>query len=742
VTAGARPDEDPSVIDPARPDFRNTPVCRERPSFEYLAEDRTAVPYVTIVTPYYDTGPIFHETARSVLQQSFQQWEWVIVDDGSTTAESRQILEDYRRQDTRIRIIRHEVNKGLSAARNTGFGGARTEYVVQLDSDDLLEPTAVEKWLWFLESHPEFGFGHGYTVGFGEMEYVWTKGFHNGRACLDESLAEVTSIVRTRLHRAVGGYDESNRDGMEDVDFWLRCASLGHWGGTIPEHLNWYRRRRSHADRWPNQAPDRAQAFRRQLRQRYGGLWEGGFPEIAPRWHEPNALVSDELPCENRLGKRKPRLLVVVPRLAADEPGRGDVELLEGVTRGGWEVTIAATDDGDHSGLPRFASHTPDVFVLGNFLRLVDYPRFLRYLVQSRQMDTVMIARSELGYRLLPYLRAHDPEVTFVGVGPGDRPDDGFTRLAAAHHELVDLTLVASPQLQALVVRCGADPERVEVCALGAEVEDGRPEGGERAGSGSARRPDTTERLVASLERAGMWRGSKPRPAIARAVARGCAAQAVEHARLVRMSAWLWNEREQQGRGEPSGSGVEGIRGGQESPAGEGGLPIANRLHQRQAWLKAQIASWQGLSDDRWRELCKQQEWIRQLQQGKAWLEEQRDIWERLAREHEGKIDELRAWMGELEQGKAWLEEQQASWRRLAEEREGVIRELRAWVGELEQGKAWLEEQRTSWQRVAEERGRLLQAEQEKRRGIWSRLVSVTRPFRDGGASPDTEPRK
>jgi exonuclease VII small subunit len=208
------------------------------------------------------------------------------------------------------------------------------------------------------------------------------------------------------------------------------------------------------------------------------------------------------------------------------------------------------------------------------------------------------------------------------------------------------------------------------------------------------------------------------------------------------MSAWLWNEREQQGRGEPSGSGVEGIRGGQESPAGEGGLPIANRLHQRQAWLKAQIASWQGLSDDRWRELCKQQEWIRQLQQGKAWLEEQRDIWERLAREHEGKIDELRAWMGELEQGKAWLEEQQASWRRLAEEREGVIRELRAWVGELEQGKAWLEEQRTSWQRVAEERGRLLQAEQEKRRGIWSRLVSVTRPFRDGGVSPDTEPRK
>jgi hypothetical protein len=732
VTAGARPDEDPSVIDPARPDFRNTPVCRERPSFEYLAEDRTAVPYVTIVTPYYDTGPIFHETARSVLQQSFQQWEWVIVDDASTSAESRQILEDYRRRDARIRIIRHEVNKGPSAARNTGFGGARTQYVVQLDSDDLLEPTAVEKWLWFLESHPELGFGHGYTVGFGAQEYLWTKGFHNGKAFLDENLAEVTGMIRTRVHQAVGGYDEANRDGAEDYDFWLRCAGLGYWGGTIPEHLNWYRRRRSHGDRWPNLVAAQLQVFQSQLRQRHGALWEQGFPEIEPRWHEPNAPVPDELPCENRLAKRKPRLLVVVPRLAADEPGRGALELVGQVTRGGWEVTIAATADGDHSGLPRFAHHTPDVFVLRHFLRLVDYPRFIRYLVQSRRVDTVMIARSELAYRLLPYLRAHFPEVTFVGFDLGDRPDGAFARLAGAYHELLDLDLVASPELRTWMVQRGAAPERVEVCPLGVEVEDGRPEGGKQAGSASARPPDTTESLVTSFRRAATWRASRPRPAIALAVARACAAQAVDHARLIEMSTWLWNERERKAGSEPIGDGGDAASGSQERPAEGEGLAIANRLHQRQAWLEARIASWQLVSEDRWREVCKQQTWITELQKGKAWLEEQRDTWQRLAQGHEGRIEELRAWAGELEQGKAWLEKQRASWRRLAEEREGVIRELRAWVGELERGKAWLEAQQTSWRRVAEERGRLLQAEQEKRLGIWPRLASASRRFRDG----------
>jgi exonuclease VII small subunit len=125
-------------------------------------------------------------------------------------------------------------------------------------------------------------------------------------------------------------------------------------------------------------------------------------------------------------------------------------------------------------------------------------------------------------------------------------------------------------------------------------------------------------------------------------------------------------------------------------------------------------------------------DWTEERERAIEWWHRQSASWQRLAQGHEGKIEELRAWVGELEQGTAWLEEQRASWRRLAEEREGVIRELRAWVGELEQGKAWLEEQQRSWQRVAEERGRLLQAEQEKRMGIWPRLASASRRFRDG----------
>ena len=231
------------MIDPRAPDFTNTPASPRRPRFGYALTDIDAPPEVTIVTPFYNTGPVFHETASSVLQQSFQQWEWLIINDGSTDAEALLVLEAYRDKDPRIRVIDHSANRGLSASRNTGFGAARSTYVVQLDSDDLLEPTAVEKWYWFLGSYPEFAFCKGYSLGFGAQEYLWKSGFHDGTAFLDKNRVDATSIIRKQVHRVTGGYDEANRAGLEDWDFWLRCASLGYWGGTIPEYLNWYRRR-------------------------------------------------------------------------------------------------------------------------------------------------------------------------------------------------------------------------------------------------------------------------------------------------------------------------------------------------------------------------------------------------------------------------------------------------------------------------------------------------------------------
>ena len=467
------------MIDPKNPDYANTPASEHRPAYSYAPADPATPPAATIVTPFYNTGTIFHETARSVMRQSFQQWEWLIVNDGSTNPEALAVLDSYRNKDTRIRVIDHAVNQGLSAGRNAGYGAARTEYVVQLDSDDLLEPTAIEKWVWLLESYPEFAFVKGYSVGFDAQVYLWEKGFHNGSVFLDQNVVDPTSAVRRRVHQAVGGYDETNRAGLEDWDFWLRCASQGYWGTTLPEYLNWYRRRENHGERWGNwDGGEREAAFRKKLRQRYSRLWDD-FPAPQAASPEPCETVSDTLPWENRLQKGKPRLLLIVPWLAMGGADKFNLDLLTQLGSRGWEVTIATTISGEHSWWAQFARYTPDIFLLDRFLRPADYPRFLRYLIQSRDMDAVLIANSEFGYHLLPYLRAYFPTLPFLDfchIEEEAWKNGGYPHMSATYQDMLDRQLVTSHHLKGWMENRGADPTPIEVCYINVDADYWRPD--------------------------------------------------------------------------------------------------------------------------------------------------------------------------------------------------------------------------------------------------------------------------
>jgi glycosyltransferase involved in cell wall biosynthesis len=393
------------VIDPRLPDFTSTPCSPARPRFGYAPLDRAAPARVTIATPFFRPGALFRETARSVLAQSFQRFEWLVVNDASDDPASLAVLDELRAADPRIRVVLHERNRGLSAARNTAFANARTDFVFLLDDDDLLEPTAVEKTLACLVSHPELAFANGFHVGFGAQRYVWERGFHHGAAFLYHNLAVCHALVRRSAFEAAGGFDEAIVDGLEDWDFWLRCADRGLWGATIPEPLSWYRRRPDHAARWRNLAhPEAIAAFRARLRERYPRLYAGGFPRLGPS-RGGSRRASFEA---NELSKTGRRALVALP---ACVPDRELVEQVERLAGEGFAVTIAVARALDPSTRARIARTTPDVFVPRDFLAAADHARFVRHLAASRRPDLVLgggeaLARSSVaGDSLLERLR-------------------------------------------------------------------------------------------------------------------------------------------------------------------------------------------------------------------------------------------------------------------------------------------------------------------------------------------------
>lgn len=480
------------MIDPTLPDFADTPVSPRRPRFEYAPRGATGAdegsagieaPVVTVVTPYFNTGAVFRETARCVLGQSLQRFEWIIVNDGSTDPESLAVLDEFRGLDPRIRVLDHRVNHGLPAARNTGFRAARAGLVFQIDADDLIEPTTLEKCAWYLHSYSNFAFVKGWSVGFGASEYLWTKGFHDGAAFLSENLATATAMIRREVHEAVGGCDETIRGGMEDWDFWIRCASMGHWGGTIPEYLDWYRRRDNQHDDWANlSSMQKRDSFCARLRAMYPNLFEeGGFPAASPMWPRPLEPVPAGPAFENPLAKSRPRLLMILPWLRMGGADRFNLDLarfLTSTSAGAWDVSVVTTSAG-HPWLPQFTALTPDVFCLDHFLRPVDYPRFIRGLIESRRPDVVMVSNSELGYQLLPFLRAHCPEPAYIDFNHMEEPhwrSGGHPRSGVAMQEQLDLNAVVSEHLKTWMVQAGADVSRIEVCYINADTALFRPD--------------------------------------------------------------------------------------------------------------------------------------------------------------------------------------------------------------------------------------------------------------------------
>lgn len=113
---------------------------------------------VSIVTPSYNTGRFIQATIESVLSQTYTDWELIIVDDCSTD-HTDEIVKPYL-VDKRIRYIKNETNSGAAVSRNRALREAKGKWIAFLDSDDLWEPTKLEKQLAFME---ENGYHFSYT---------------------------------------------------------------------------------------------------------------------------------------------------------------------------------------------------------------------------------------------------------------------------------------------------------------------------------------------------------------------------------------------------------------------------------------------------------------------------------------------------------------------------------------------------------------------------------------------------
>jgi glycosyltransferase involved in cell wall biosynthesis/CTP:molybdopterin cytidylyltransferase MocA len=457
--------------------------------YGYRPADPGAPPAVSVVTPYYNTGSMFLDTVESLLRQSLQQWEWIIVNDGSDDPEALRALLPLRNADARIRVI-DQPNRGLAAARNAGAAAAQAPLIFFLDSDDLLAPTALEKLAWSLIARPQSAFAAGWARIFGHENLAWPRGFETRHAFLHDNMTNPNAMVRRSAFEQVGGFRTIPQRGLEDYDFWVRSAANGLWGHDVHEYLVWLRRKAPDEYRhyrWSFQErPNAVAELRRELRTAYPALFRDGLPHVGGggSFLETHALVPDELPFENRLapvGGR--RILMILPWIRMGGAEQFALDLVAGLTARGDRVTVCLTRAIEQTWMHRLLALTPDVFDLPALLPPAEFPRFLRYLVGSRTISTIWISHSIPAYQLLPYLRARCPGVPVVDYNHIEQTQrsGGLPRVGLEHTALIDLHIVASEHLRQWMIERGADPERVAVCTINVDAERWAPDAALRA---------------------------------------------------------------------------------------------------------------------------------------------------------------------------------------------------------------------------------------------------------------------
>jgi glycosyltransferase involved in cell wall biosynthesis len=181
---------------------------------------------VSIVIPCFNHGAMLREALASLEEvRNENLLEVIIVDDGSSDAETIRILEEVA--EVGYKVV-SQPNGGLGAARNAGIRRAKGEFILPLDSDNRLRRVYLEQGVSLLRENPSLGVIYADAEYFGEKTGRWQVQEFDLLSLIRMNFIDACALYRKALWEGVGGYDEQMPwMGLEDWDFWLRVACHG-----------------------------------------------------------------------------------------------------------------------------------------------------------------------------------------------------------------------------------------------------------------------------------------------------------------------------------------------------------------------------------------------------------------------------------------------------------------------------------------------------------------------------------
>ena len=429
---------------------------------------------VSIITPFYNAGKYFEQTFNSVMNQTFPWFEWIIVDDGSTNAEDLELLDCLARKDGRIRLI-HQPNGGLSCARNTGVRNSNTDLIVPLDADDILEPQYVECTYFCMMYHPEAAWCYTSTHGFHAQEYEWHYPF-DAEKLKTYNFLNYIGMIRKRDIEEVGGWKVEKWSYFEDWRFWLEMLALHKRPVHVDTCLFWYRRLDNGMLSTIRKDPERV-AFCDRIIQEAAAKADGSVQGIEypcafsrEEYYKPGVIKWDRPSCPDC---GMPKILWLVPWMEMGGADKFNLDAIAGLTQCGYKNCILTTVHGENGWRQRFEEYTDEIFCLPDFLDPAHYLEFISYYIQSRGIDVLMATNSYNGYYMIPWIRAHFPElviVDYVHMEEWYWKKGGYARTSSFVGGITEKTWVCnSSTRQVMIEQFNRSPDSVDCLYIGVD---------------------------------------------------------------------------------------------------------------------------------------------------------------------------------------------------------------------------------------------------------------------------------
>lgn len=182
-------------------------------------------PKVTVLMPVYNGEKYLNDAIDSILGQTFQDFEFLIVNDGSTD-NSVEIIKSY--DDTRIRLFHNEKNLGVARTLNKGMELARGEYIARMDSDDISLPRRLKRQTDFMDSHPVIGACGAWFRRFGDLKSIVDRPLTDPQQIrcgqlFNSRLGHPTVMMRLELFRRHALFYDPDYKDAEDFELWMRA---------------------------------------------------------------------------------------------------------------------------------------------------------------------------------------------------------------------------------------------------------------------------------------------------------------------------------------------------------------------------------------------------------------------------------------------------------------------------------------------------------------------------------------